>query len=67
MNDESGTRGSDHEMCSLTDKQYYETQNYFEPQPTPDPSSRGSRVHTTPGYPVDATVGITLHLGRKPR
>jgi len=52
---------------NLTNKRYYETQNYFESQPMPDPSSRGFRVHATPGYPIDASAGITLHLGHKER
>lgn len=54
-------------LDNLTNKRYYETQNYFESQPTPDPASRGFRVHATPGYPFDASAGITFHLGHKAR
>jgi outer membrane receptor protein involved in Fe transport len=52
---------------NLTNKRYYETQNHFESQPTLDPASRGFRVHATPGYPFDASAGITFRLGHKAR
>jgi outer membrane receptor protein involved in Fe transport len=49
---------------NLTDKVYYETQNYFESRVQPgDPAI--SRIHATPGYPVGMTVGLTFHLGTK--
>lgn len=44
---------------NLNNKRYYETQNYFESQLSPDPSTRGSRIHATPGYPVGFTAGLT--------
>ena len=50
---------------NLNNKRYWETQNYFESQPTPDPTSRAFRVHATPGYPVGFTVGLTFRLGEK--
>ncbi|MGH9661544.1 MAG: TonB-dependent receptor [Bryobacteraceae bacterium] len=45
---------------NLTDRSYYETQNYFESRL----AGRGplSRIHGTPGYPVTVTVGLTFRL-----
>jgi len=51
---------------NLTDKVYYETQNYFESRVTPD-GLPTSRIHGTPGYPIGVTVGLTLRLGEKNR
>jgi hypothetical protein len=49
---------------NLTDKVYYETQNYYESRSRPgDPII--SRIHATPGYPVGFAVGLTFHLSRK--
>lgn len=49
---------------NLTDKVYYETQNYFESRLRPgDPAI--SRIHGTPGYPIGLTLGLTFHLGKK--
>ncbi|MCI0622354.1 MAG: TonB-dependent receptor [Acidobacteria bacterium] len=49
---------------NLTNKTYYETQNYFESRlRAGDPVV--SRIHATPGYPVGMTVGLTFHLGKK--
>jgi TonB dependent receptor-like, beta-barrel/TonB-dependent Receptor Plug Domain len=49
---------------NLTDKVYYETQNYYESRSRPrDPAL--SRIHATPGYPIGATVGLTFHLSAK--
>jgi len=50
---------------NLNDKRYWETQNYFESQPTSDPMSRAFRVHATPGYPIGFTTGLTFRLGEK--
>jgi len=50
---------------NLNNKRYWETQNYFESQPTPDPVSRAFRVHATPGYPLGFTVGLTFRWGEK--
>jgi outer membrane receptor protein involved in Fe transport len=49
---------------NLTDKNYYETQNYFQSRAHPgDPVI--ARIHATPGFPVGAYVGLTFHLGAK--
>ena len=49
---------------NLTDKDYYETQNYFESRVRPgDPVV--ARIHGTPGFPIGANVGLTFHLGAK--
>jgi hypothetical protein len=49
---------------NLTDKVYYETQNYFESRVSPtDPAIE--RIHGTPGYPFGITVGLTFRLGEK--
>ncbi len=46
---------------NLTDKHYFETQNYFESRLRPgDPII--ARIHATPGYPVTVTAGITIHF-----
>jgi outer membrane receptor protein involved in Fe transport len=49
---------------NLTDKQYYETQNYFESRLRPgDPVV--ARIHATPGYPIGATLGLTFRFSAK--
>ena len=48
---------------NLTDRAYYETQNYFESQVVGMPAVR--RIHGTPGYPVNASVGVTFRLRGK--
>lgn len=46
---------------NLTDKRYFETQNFFESRVRPgDPVV--SRIHATPGYPITVTIGMTFHL-----
>ena len=46
---------------NLTDKRYYETQNYFESRLRPtDPVI--SRIHGTPGYSRGITMGLTFRL-----
>jgi outer membrane receptor protein involved in Fe transport len=49
---------------NLNNKRYWETQNFFESQVTPNAEPR-SRIHATPGYPVDVTVGMTFRFGGK--
>lgn len=49
---------------NVTDKRYFETQNYFESRLRPgDPVI--SRIHGTPGYPFTITAGITVRLFAK--
>src|SRR5262249_49509161 len=49
---------------NLNNKNYWETQNYFESRVHPtDPALY--RIHATPGYPIGFTVGLTFHLGEK--
>jgi outer membrane receptor for monomeric catechols len=46
---------------NVADRQYYETQNYFESRIRPgDPVI--ARIHGTPGYPRSFTAGLTFHL-----
>jgi outer membrane receptor protein involved in Fe transport len=46
---------------NLTDKRYFETQNYFESRLRPgDPVV--ARIHATPGYPLTVTAGLTFRL-----
>jgi hypothetical protein len=52
------------DIDNLTDKVYYETQNYFESRVTPDAPTI-DRIHGTPGYPFGLTVGLTFRLGEK--
>ena len=49
---------------NLTNKIYYETQNYFESRLKPGDPVIG-RIHGTPGYPITVTVGLTLRLSGK--
>src|ERR1035441_7383567 len=42
-------------LDNLTDRDYYETQNYFDSRLTPDAPIVG-RIHGTPGYPLTAIV-----------
>ena len=49
---------------NLTNRSYYETQNYLESRPYPDgPASFG--IHATPGYPRTLTVGLTFRFAGK--
>ncbi len=49
---------------NLTDKNYYEAQNYFESRVHPG-GRVVARIHATPGFPIGAYVGLTFHLGAK--
>jgi outer membrane receptor protein involved in Fe transport len=51
-------------LDNLTNRDYYETQNYFESRVTPD-APIVARIHGTPGYPLTAIAGITMRFGRK--
>jgi hypothetical protein len=46
---------------NLTNKRYYETQNYFESRLRPG-DDVVARIHGTPGYPAGVTVGLTFHI-----
>lgn len=46
---------------NLTNKRYYETQNYFESRLRPGGPAI-ARIHGTPGYPFGLTIGLTFHL-----
>jgi outer membrane receptor protein involved in Fe transport len=49
---------------NLTNRDYYETQNYFESRVTPlGPAV--ARIHATPGYPLTAVAGVTFRLRGK--
>ena len=49
---------------NLTDKRYFETQNFFESRIRPgDPVT--ARIHATPGYPITVTGGVTFRLSKK--
>jgi hypothetical protein len=49
---------------NLTDKQYYETQNFFESRVSPT-AEAFERIHGTPGYPFGITVGLTFRIAGK--
>lgn len=51
-------------LDNLTDKRYFETQNYFESRVTPL-AEPAERLHVTPGYPRTLSVGVTFRLGAK--
>jgi outer membrane receptor protein involved in Fe transport len=46
---------------NLTNRDYYETQNYFESRVTPL-APVVARIHATPGYPLTAVAGVTFRL-----
>ena len=46
---------------NLTNKRYFETQNYFESRLRPG-AAAASRLHATPGYPTTVTVGLTFRF-----
>ena len=46
---------------NMTNKRYFETQNYFESVVRPG-APVIARIHGTPGYSIGVTAGITLHL-----
>jgi hypothetical protein len=50
------------EVQNLTNKVYYETQNYFESRVNPT-AAAVERIHGTPGYPAGVTVGLTFRWG----
>ncbi len=49
---------------NLTNRDYYETQNYFESRVAPM-APIVARIHGTPGYPVTVVVGMTFRIGGK--
>jgi outer membrane receptor protein involved in Fe transport len=51
-------------LDNLTNRDYYETQNYFDSRVAPDAPIVG-RIHGTPGYPLTAVVGLTFRLRGK--
>ena len=48
-------------MDNLTNRGYYETQNYFESRVAPA-APVVARIHATPGYPLTAVIGVTFRL-----
>jgi len=52
------------QIDNVLDKDYYETQNYFESRVSPT-APAVERIHGTPGYPFGLTVGVTLRFGEK--
>jgi hypothetical protein len=51
-------------LDNLANRNYYETQNYFESRVSPD-APIGARIHSTPAYPLTAVAGVTLHFRAK--
>ncbi len=49
---------------NLTNRDYYETQNYFASETTPF-APVVSRIHGTPGYPRTIVAGLRFRLGAK--
>jgi outer membrane receptor protein involved in Fe transport len=49
---------------NLTDRNYFETQNFFESRVTPE-APIVARIHATPGYPLTAIAGVTIRFGGK--
>jgi outer membrane receptor protein involved in Fe transport len=51
-------------LDNLTNREYFETQNYFDSRVTPKAPIAG-RIHATPGYPLAAVAGVTFRLRGK--
>ncbi len=51
-------------LDNLTNRDYYEMQNYFESRVTPI-SPVVARIHATPAYPLTAIAGLTMRFGGK--
>jgi outer membrane receptor protein involved in Fe transport len=51
-------------LDNVTNKRYFETQNFFESRVRPGDAS-AKRIHVTPGYPLTFTMGVTIRLGKK--
>jgi outer membrane receptor protein involved in Fe transport len=51
-------------LDNLTNRDYYETQNYLESRVTSDGSGRGPDSRYS-GYPLTAVVGMTIRLRGK--
>jgi hypothetical protein len=49
---------------NLTNRDYYETQNYFESRVT-ETAPAIARIHGTPGYPLTAAAGLTFRFRGK--
>ena len=49
---------------NLTNKRYFETQNYFVSRLSPGEVAI-ARIHGTPGYPFGVTVGLTFRFDGK--
>jgi len=47
---------------NLTNRDYWETQNYFESRIAPD-APVIARIHATPAYPLTAVAGVTVRFG----
>jgi outer membrane receptor protein involved in Fe transport len=54
----------DFSIDNLTDKRYFETQNFFMSRVTPT-APAVSRIHGSPGYPIGVTVGLTYRFAEK--
>ena len=52
------------DIDNVTNKTYYETQNYFASRISPAEAAT-ERIHGTPGYPVGFTAGVTFRFGEK--
>ena len=51
-------------LDNLTNRDYFETQNYFESRVSPT-APVVARIHGTPGYPLTVVTGVTMRFGRK--
>jgi outer membrane receptor for monomeric catechols len=51
-------------LDNLTNRDYYETQNFFDSRVTPYAPVL-ARIHGTPGYPLTAVAGLTFRLRGK--
>ena len=49
---------------NLTNRDYFETQNYFASRVAPA-APVVQRIHSTPGYPLTAVAGVTFRLRGK--
>jgi hypothetical protein len=53
-------------LDNLTNRDYYETQNWFESRVSPT-AAAVERIHATPGFPLTVVVGVPFRLAASDR
>jgi len=50
---------------NMSNKRYWETQNYFVSRLENEPVDGIARVYGTPGFPIGLTLGMTFRFGER--